>query len=87
MADQDQDASPADVALPLIVNFRDQRAGGIEHRKVARRGLVLDAASDAMALNTVTAFGGTSDNSSTKIAPLVFRLSTTYLLWTISWRT
>ncbi|HST10796.1 MAG TPA: NmrA family NAD(P)-binding protein [Terriglobales bacterium] len=25
--------------------------------------------------------------ASTKIAPLVFRLSTTYLLWTISWRT
>ena len=36
------------------------------------------------ALNTVTARGGTSDRSSTNIAPLFFRLSTTYLLWTIS---
>ena len=35
----------------------------------------------------VTARGGTSDKSSTKMAPLFFRLSTTYLLWTISWRT
>src|SRR6476659_4876168 len=39
------------------------------------------------ALNTVTAWGGTSDRSSTKIAPLFFRLSTTYLLCTISCRT
>ena len=30
---------------------------------------------------------GTSSSSSTKIAPLSFRLSTTNLLWTISWRT
>ncbi len=48
VADQDQGAALADVALPLIVNFRDQRAGGIEHRKVARGGLFLDAAGDAM---------------------------------------
>ena len=37
--------------------------------------------------NTVTARGGTSDRSSTKMAPLFFRLSTTYLLCTISCRT
>src|SRR6202012_2838830 len=37
--------------------------------------------------NTVTALGGTSERSSTKIAPLFFRLSTTYLLCTISCRT
>ena len=48
MADQDQGAAPGDVALPLIVNFRDQGAGGIEHRKVARGSLFLDAAGDAM---------------------------------------
>ena len=29
---------------------------------------------------------GTSESSWTKIAPFFFRLSTTYLLWTISWR-
>ncbi|MHC2193694.1 hypothetical protein ACVJF1_006327 [Bradyrhizobium diazoefficiens] len=48
MADQDQGAALGDIALPLIVNFRDQGAGGIEHRKVARGGLFLDAAGDAM---------------------------------------
>ncbi|MET3909642.1 hypothetical protein ABID59_003999 [Bradyrhizobium sp. S3.3.6] len=48
MADQDQGATPGDVALPLVVNFRDQGAGGVQHRKVARGGLFLDAAGDAM---------------------------------------
>ncbi|MHC2390067.1 hypothetical protein ACVMFA_004551 [Bradyrhizobium liaoningense] len=48
MADQDQRAALADVALPLIVNLRDQGAGGIEHRKIARGGLFLDAAGDSM---------------------------------------
>jgi len=39
------------------------------------------------ALKIVTALGGTSERSSTKRAPLAFRLSTTCLLCTISWRT
>ena len=30
---------------------------------------------------------GTSSSSRTNTAPFRFRLSTTYLLWTISWRT
>ena len=31
--------------------------------------------------------GGISSSSSTKTAPFFFSDSTTYLLWTISWRT
>ena len=36
------------IPLPLIVNLRDQRAGGVEHRKIARGGLLLDAAGHAV---------------------------------------
>ena len=36
---------------------------------------------------TGAAVSGISARSSTKTAPLVLRLATTYLLWTMSWRT
>lgn len=48
MADQDQGPALADIALPLIVNLRDQRAGGVDDRQVPRGGLVLDGPGDAM---------------------------------------
>ena len=50
MADQDQLAALADIALALIVHLGDERAGGIEHRQVAGRGLLLDALRHAMRL-------------------------------------
>jgi hypothetical protein len=48
MPDQDQRAAFGHVALALIVNLRDQRAGGVQHRQVPRGGLFLDAAGHAM---------------------------------------
>ena len=36
---------------------------------------------------TGASVGGISSSSSTKTAPFFFKDSTTYLLWTISWRT
>jgi hypothetical protein len=43
MADQDQLAALGDVTFALIVNFRDQRAGGVKDWKTAGRGLFLHA--------------------------------------------
>ena len=48
MADQDQLAALADIALALVVHLGDQRAGGVEHRQAARAGLLLDALGDAV---------------------------------------
>ena len=48
MADQDERAPLRDVALALVVDLGDQRTGGIEHRKPALGGLLLDAARHAM---------------------------------------
>ena len=48
MADQNEPAALADIALALIVHLGDQRAGGVEHRQLARRGLFLDAFGDAV---------------------------------------
>ena len=36
MADQDQGAAVRDIALALVVDLGDQRAGGVEHRQAAR---------------------------------------------------
>ena len=35
MADQDQGAAMADIALALVVHLGDQRAGGVQHRQAA----------------------------------------------------
>src|SRR6266478_1199593 len=43
MADQNQGPSLRHIALALIVDLGHQRAGGIEHRQAAGRGLFLDA--------------------------------------------
>ena len=48
MADQDQRAALGHVALALIVDLGDQRAGGVEHRQAAGGGFFLDAAGHAM---------------------------------------
>ena len=48
MADQDQGPALGHIALALVVDLGDQRAGGIEHRQAARGGLFLDAAGHAM---------------------------------------
>ena len=43
MADEDEPAALADIALALVVHLGDQRAGRVQHRKLARRGFLLDA--------------------------------------------
>ena len=48
MPDQDQLAALTNIALALVVHLGDQRAGRVEHRKIARRGFLLDAFRDAM---------------------------------------
>ena len=48
VADQDELAALADVALALIVNLGHQRTGRVQHRQFARRGFFLDVAGDAM---------------------------------------
>ena len=48
MADQDEGTSLCDIALALVVDLGDQRAGGVEHRKAAAGRLFLDAFGDAV---------------------------------------
>ncbi len=48
MADENEPASLGHVALALVVHLGDQRAGGVEHRQLARGSLFLDALGHAM---------------------------------------
>src|ERR1700690_3323080 len=48
VADQNEGAPLRDIALALVVNFGDQRTGGVEHGKAASRRLLLDTAGDAV---------------------------------------
>src|SRR5262249_39236132 len=87
VTDQDQRSVLGNVPLALIVHLGDQRTGGIQRRQMTRFRMLLDTAATPWAEKTVIAPSGTSSNSLTKTAPFAFRLSTTYLLWTISCRT
>ena len=58
MADEDEPASLADITLALIVHLGDQRAGGVEHRQLARSGFFLDALGDAMGAEDGDGIGG-----------------------------
>jgi hypothetical protein len=77
MADQDQRCGPCDIALALVVDLGDQRAGGVQHRQAARSWAAPPPLGDAMGAEHGDGAFGTSSSSSTKIAPLFFRLSTT----------
>src|SRR5215469_4301517 len=48
MADEYEAAALCDIALALIVHLGDQGAGRIEHRQIARGGLLLDALGHAV---------------------------------------
>jgi hypothetical protein len=48
MADQDQGPAFRHIALALVVDLGDQRAGGVEHRQAARRGFLLHTARHAV---------------------------------------
>ena len=57
-------------------------------RKLRRRPSAgIDLGTPCAEKITGLSVSGISDSSSTKMAPLAFSPSTTYLLWTISWRT
>ena len=44
MADQNDGAAMVEISLALIVDLGDERAGGIEDDKLARRGIIFDGA-------------------------------------------
>ena len=88
MADQDQLAALADIALALIVHLGDERAGRVQHRQVARARLPARRSSRRRAPRTPSRHSAALRTaSSTNTAPLALRFSTTCLLCTISWRT
>jgi hypothetical protein len=58
MADQDQLAALGDVTFALIVNFRDQRAGGVKDWKTAAAASSSTLLATPWALKTVIAFAG-----------------------------
>ena len=87
MADQDDLAALVGIALALDMDLGDQRAGRVDDRQPALGRIRLDRLATPWALKIVTAPAGTSSSSSTKRAPLRASRSTTWRLWTISWRT
>ncbi len=48
MADEDEPAALADIALALVVHLGDQRAGCVQDRQLARCGFLFDALGDAV---------------------------------------
>ena len=89
MADQHDRAAAPPVELGLPVHLRDQRAGGVDGEELARgrppRARI--SARRGRRRSPARRSSGTSSSSSTNTAPFRRRLSTTYLLCTISWRT
>ena len=71
MADQDHLEALGGIALALVVDLGDQRAGRIDYVQAALPPAASSTArATPCALNTVTAPVGTSSTSSTKFAPL-----------------
>ncbi len=72
----------------LLVDLGDERAGRVDRGELPLGRLLVHGRGDAVrGEHDDRASGGTSAVSSTKIAPFFSRVCTTYLLWTISWRT
>src|SRR5262249_30516731 len=58
MSDQDELAALPDVALALVVHLGHQRTGRVEHRQIARGGLLLDALGEAVGAEDGHRVGG-----------------------------
>jgi hypothetical protein len=89
MADQ-HDLQPVLVMVSsLRMYLGDERAGGVEKEHSARPWRLLGRTSEQPCAEKITgaSVSGISSSSSTKMAPLLLSVSTTWRLWTISWRT